>query len=59
MESDRRYYARRALEELRAASRAITPEAKARRRELAELFASKARSCQADSVVRSEWPVHA
>jgi hypothetical protein len=43
MESNERYYARRASEELRAAQRAITPEARARRRALAELFESKAR----------------
>jgi hypothetical protein len=43
MESNERYYARRASEELRAAQRAITPEARARRRALAELFEKKAR----------------
>jgi len=42
MESDHRYYARRAAEEKRAAARAITPEAQARHAELAALFASKA-----------------
>ncbi len=42
LESNQRYYARRATEELRAAARAVTPEARARRRALAELFASKA-----------------
>jgi hypothetical protein len=45
MESNERYYARRAVEELRAAARAITPEGQARRRALADAFASKARSC--------------
>ena len=43
MESNQRYYARRASEEMRAAERAVTPEARARRRALAELFESKAR----------------
>ena len=43
MESNERYYARRAIEEMRAAQRAITPEARARRRALAELFEKKAR----------------
>jgi hypothetical protein len=42
MESNRRYYERRAVEELRAAARAVTPEARARRRALADLFAQKA-----------------
>lgn len=46
MESNQRYYARRAVEELRAAERAITPAGQARRRALAELFAWKARTCQ-------------
>ena len=45
MESNARYYERRAAEELRAAARAITPEARERRRALAELFASKAAEC--------------
>ncbi|HEY0149610.1 MAG TPA: hypothetical protein VGB70_11495 [Allosphingosinicella sp.] len=45
MESNRRYYERRAAEELRAAMRAVTPEARDRRRALAELFASKAAEC--------------
>jgi hypothetical protein len=43
MESNQRYFARRASEELRAAARALTPEAQARRRALAESFALKAR----------------
>jgi hypothetical protein len=45
MESNERYYARRAVEELRALERAITPEAKARRLALAEAFQLKARQC--------------
>ena len=43
MESDQRYYSRRAAEEQRRAARAITPEARERHRELASLFATKAR----------------
>ena len=43
MESNQRYWARRAVEEHRAAERAITPEARARRRALAEAFEQKAR----------------
>jgi hypothetical protein len=42
MESNQRYWARRAAEELRAEARAFTPAAKARRRALAEAFAAKA-----------------
>lgn len=42
MESDHRYYLRRAAEEKRAAQRAITAEARERHRELAILFAGKA-----------------
>lgn len=44
MESNERYYARRAREELRAAERALTPEGRARRTALAEAFLAK---CQA------------
>ncbi|HYJ31149.1 MAG TPA: hypothetical protein VEW25_12510 [Allosphingosinicella sp.] len=42
MESDHRYYLRRASEERRAAERAITAAARERHRELATLFMSKA-----------------
>jgi hypothetical protein len=42
MESNERYYARRAVEELRALERAVTPEARARRLALAEAFQLKA-----------------
>ena len=42
MESNERYYERRALEELRAFERAITPAARARRLALAEAFKLKA-----------------
>ena len=42
MESNERYYARRAVEELRAAERSLTEEGKARRRALAEAFLAKA-----------------
>ena len=42
MESDQRYYSRRADEELRRALHALTPEARERHKELAALFASKA-----------------
>jgi hypothetical protein len=49
MESNRRYFARRAHEELRAAARALTPEARERRRALAESFAIKAQITLADA----------
>ena len=42
MESNERYYLRRAVEERRAAERAITPEARARRQALAEMFSERA-----------------
>lgn len=42
MESDQRYYARRAAEERCRATRAITPEARERHHELAALFADRA-----------------
>lgn len=45
MESNERYYARRAVEELRAFERAVTPEARARRLALAESFQLKALQC--------------
>jgi hypothetical protein len=50
MESNERYYARRAVEEMRAASRAVTPEARARRQLLAEMFMDKARQCRPEQV---------
>lgn len=50
MESNQRYWARRAVEEQRAAARAVTPEARARRYELAEAFARKARLGVAEPV---------
>ncbi len=42
MESDHRYYARRAAEEQRRAATAVTPAARARHIELADLFSRKA-----------------
>jgi hypothetical protein len=50
MESNQRYYARRASEELRAAARALTPEGRARRRALAEAFEGKARLCETSRI---------
>jgi hypothetical protein len=42
VESNVRYYARRAAYEANAAAKAVTPEAAMRRRALAEMFARKA-----------------
>lgn len=42
MESNHRYFSRRAHEERRAAQRALTPQAQAWHRELADDFARKA-----------------
>ena len=50
MESNEKYYARRAVEELRAVARAVTPEAKARRRALAESFQLKAQQCAREAM---------
>jgi hypothetical protein len=50
MESNQRYYSRRASEELRAAARALTPEGKARRNALAQMFAQKACETQAAEI---------
>ena len=60
MESNHRYYSRRAFMELQAAERAVTPEARARRSALAELFERKARQFQPEApasrpVVMAEW----
>lgn len=41
MESDLRYFSRRAAFEAAAAARAVTPEAQKRRRMLAEVYARK------------------
>ena len=43
MESDYRYFVRRAAEEQRRARHAVTQAARERHNELAELFASKAK----------------
>ena len=46
MESDFRYYSRRAAEEALAAKRAVTEQARERRRELADKFWQKAHQLQ-------------
>lgn len=45
MESDARFYRRRATEELAAASRAVTPAARDRRMQLAQQFLSRLEGC--------------
>ena len=47
MESNNRYYARRAAYEAAAAAKALTPEAQLRRRALADRFARKAQELHA------------
>jgi hypothetical protein len=45
METDRRFYERRASEEAWAAQRAVTTEARMRHEELLQLYERKAREC--------------
>jgi len=52
MEPNQRYYERRALEETKAAARAVTPEGKERHRQLAEGFRQRAQDCAQSST----WP---
>ncbi len=47
VESNIRYYSRRAAYEAAAAAKALTPEAQLRRRALAEMFARKAQELHA------------
>lgn len=53
MESDQRYYWRRASEELHAAARAVTPAARSRRRALAESYLDRLKELVRD---RPEGP---
>jgi len=48
MESDYRYYSRRACEESQRARKAVTDAARERHLELADLFAAKARGVVAE-----------
>jgi len=50
MESDFRYYMRRAASESAAARRAVTPEARERRLQLARAYSSKARDAMTNAV---------
>lgn len=45
MESDLRYYLRRAAEERTAAIRSVTPQARERHHQLAQEFAARAQAC--------------
>lgn len=49
MESDARFYRRRACEEMSAASRAVTPEARERRLQLVDLYLQRLHALQEPS----------
>ena len=51
MESDIRFYRRRANEELAAAERAVTPAARARRMQLASAFLERLKSVEAQAML--------
>jgi len=51
VESDVRYYRRRANEEIMAAGRAVTEAARLRRMQLADIFLERVKSLEADCVV--------
>lgn len=51
MESDTRFFRRRANEELAAASRAVTPEARDRRMQLADIFLQRLKASEARALV--------
>jgi hypothetical protein len=53
VESDARFYRRRATEELAAASRAVTPAARDRRMQLAQLFLDRLEG--SDGAMLFEW----
>jgi hypothetical protein len=53
MEPNHRYYERRALEEMKAAARAVTPEGKARHLQLAEDFRKRS---QLYAETAPSWP---
>jgi hypothetical protein len=54
LEPDARFYRRRAYEELAAAQRAVTPEARDRRIQLARSFLSRLKSDEANDML-FEW----
>ena len=51
MESNHRYYLRRAVEERQAAQRSITPQAREWHHHLAQNFAARAAECEPTIVV--------
>jgi len=51
MESDERFYRRRAAEELAAASRAVTAEARDRRVQLAQRFLDRLRDAESSAML--------
>lgn len=51
MESDSRFYRRRANEELAAAQRAVTPEARDRRMQLAGIFLERLKASEARTLL--------
>jgi hypothetical protein len=51
MESDERFYRRRAAEELAAASRAVTDAARERREHLAQIFLARLNDSEASSAL--------
>ena len=53
MESDARFYRRRATEELAAANRAVTQAARERRMQLAQVFLDRLHTC--DDAMLFEW----
>jgi hypothetical protein len=55
MESDERFYRRRAAEELAAASRAVTEAARDRRVQLANVFLDRLRDSEASGARLFDW----
>lgn len=56
MESDIRFFSRRASEEMAAANRAVTPEARARRLQLVDTFVQKLEAMKAPIPFERELP---
>jgi len=54
VESDIRYYRRRACEEMAAATRAVTPAARDRRLQLVDLYVTRLRALSAPSPFEEE-----
>jgi hypothetical protein len=55
MESDERFYRRRAAEELAAASRAVTDAARDRRVQLAQVFLDRLKHVETGGAMLFEW----